>query len=87
MKTRFILAAAALSAGMSLRAATLSIATAVQSQPDPASAVIVVLPAGAEQPVPSEKVGVPPSGWIAVEVAGPFEGYVKNKDLTKQLDM
>jgi hypothetical protein len=32
-------------------------------------------------------VGVPPAGWIAVEVLGPFEGYVKNRDLTKQLDV
>jgi hypothetical protein len=87
MKIKFILAAAALAGGAALNAATLSVATAVQSQPDASSAVIVVLPAGSEQPTPSEKVGIPPAGWIAVEVAGPFEGYVKNRDLSKQLDV
>jgi hypothetical protein len=87
MKIRFIAAAAALAGIPTLRAATLSAATAVQSQPDPASAVIAVLPAGSEQPAPPDKVGIPPSGWIAVEVAGPFEGYVRNSDLTKELDV
>jgi hypothetical protein len=87
MKTKFFLAAAALAGAAALNAATLSVATAVQSQPDPSSAVIVVLAAGTEQPTPSDKVGVPPAGWIAVEVAGPFQGYVKNKDLSKQLDV
>jgi hypothetical protein len=87
MKNKFLLAAAAIAFTAALRGATLSVATAVQSQPDPASAVIVVLPAGSEQPTPTDKVGLPPSGWIAVEVAGPFEGYVRNKDLTKSLDV
>ncbi len=35
----------------------------------------------------SDKAGVVPDGWTAVEVPGPFEGYVRNKDLTKQLDV
>jgi hypothetical protein len=82
-----ILAAAALSGCAALDGATLGVATAVQSQPDPASAVITVLKAGAEQPALSDKVGAPPPGWIAVDVPGPFEAYVKNKDLTKQLDV
>jgi hypothetical protein len=87
MKIKFVLAAAALACGAALNATTLSVATAVQSQPDSASPVIVVLPAGAEQPTPTDKVAIPPSGWIAVEVAGPFEGYVKNRSLTKALDV
>jgi hypothetical protein len=87
MKTKFLLAAAGFACTSALHAATLSVATAVQSQPDPASAVIVVLPAGSEQPTPTDKVGLPPSGWIAVEVAGPFEGYVRNRDLAKSLDV
>jgi hypothetical protein len=87
MKIKFVLAAAGLACGAALNAATLSVATAVQIQPDAASPVIVVLPAGAEQPTPTDKVAIPPSGWIAVEVAGPFEGYVKNRSLTKQLDV
>jgi pyruvate/2-oxoglutarate dehydrogenase complex dihydrolipoamide acyltransferase (E2) component len=87
MKIKFAFAAAGLACGAALHAATLSVATAVQSQPDAASTVIVILPAGAEQPTPTDKVGLPPAGWIAVEVAGPFEGYVKNRDLSKQLDV
>jgi hypothetical protein len=87
MKIKHLLAAAGLACGAALNAATLSVATAVQSKPDAASSVIVILPAGSEQPTPTDKVGLPPSGWIAVEVAGPFEGYVKNRELTKQLDV
>ena len=87
MKIKFIFAAAALAGAGALNAATLSVATAVQGQPDASSAVIEVLPAGSEQPTPSDKAGMPPAGWIAVEVAGPFEGYVRNKNLTKDLDV
>jgi hypothetical protein len=87
MKIKLIVTAACLASGAALRATTLSESTAVQSQPDPLSAVIVVLKAGAEMPPASDKVGPPPAGWTAVDVAGPFEGYVRNKDLTKQLDV
>jgi hypothetical protein len=87
MKIKFTLAAAGVALCASLRAATLSATTAVQSQPDPASPVITVLSAGSEEPVRSDKAGVVPDGWSAVEVPGPFEGYVRNKDLTKQLDV
>jgi hypothetical protein len=87
MKIKLIVTAAFLATGAALRATTLSESTAVQSQPDPLSAVIVVLKAGTEMPPASDKVGPPPAGWTAVDLAGPFEGYVKNKDLTKQLDV
>jgi hypothetical protein len=87
MKIKILLAASGLGLSAALRAATLNSATAVQIQPDPSSPVILVLKAGSDQPAASDKAGVPPAGWIAVEVAGPFEGYVRNKDLTKQLDV
>jgi len=87
MKTQYTLAAAGLAWCAALHAATLNVATAVQSQPDPSSAVIAVLKAGSEQPAASGKVGAAPAGWTAVDVAGPFEGYVRNRDLTKQLDV
>jgi hypothetical protein len=87
MKIKIVLAAAIVAGGAVLNAATLSVATAVQSHPDAGSSVIVILPAGSEQPVPTDKAGVPPAGWIAVEVGGPFEAYVKNRDLSKQLDV
>lgn len=87
MKIKTILTAAAFACGAALDAATLSVATAVQTQPDPASPVFTVLKAGSEQPAPSDKAGPPPPGWTAVDIPGPFEGYVKNRDLTKQLDV
>ncbi len=87
MKTKTILTAAGLACCAALGAATLSVTTAVQTQPDAASPVFAVLKAGSEQPAPSDKAGPPPPGWSAVEVSGPFEGYVRNRDLTKQLDV
>jgi hypothetical protein len=59
--------------------------TAVQTLPDPAAPVITYLKAGSE-PVPTSDPTVnPPEGWIAVDVPGPFDGYVANHDLTKDL--
>ena len=87
MKIKFILSAAGLACASALGAAPLSVSTAIQSQPDPASPVIAVLSAGTEQPAVSDKAGPPPAGWIAVDVPGPFVGYVKNKDLSKELDV
>lgn len=87
MKIKLLLTAACLAWGASLRAAPLSASTAVQAKPDPASPVITVLSAGSEEPVRSDKAGPVPDGWYAVEVPGPFEGYVRNRDLSKQLDV
>jgi len=87
MKIKFLLTAAGLACAGALGAAPLSVSTAVQSQPDPASPVIAVLAAGSEAPLPSQNGAAAPSGWTAVDVSGPFTGYVKNKDLTKQLDV
>ena len=87
MKIKSIAYLACLGWCASLVGATLSAPTAVQVQPDPASAVIVVLKAGTEQPVASDKVGPPPAGWTAVDVPGPFVAFVKNKDLSKALDV
>ena len=87
MKIKPFLAALSLAGTATLSAATLSVPTAVQSQPDPASAVIEVLKAGSEQPTPSATAAPAPDGWLAVDLPGPFEAYVKNKDLTKQLDV
>ncbi len=87
MKTKIILLAVGFAACASLDAATLSVGTAVQTQPDPSAPVLTLLKAGAEEPTPSNKGGPVPAGWNAVEVPGPFVGYVKNRDLTKQLDV
>jgi hypothetical protein len=67
-------------------AAPLSQTTAVQTRPDPGAPVIAVLKAGSEPtPVAGPAADVPP-GWMAVQVPGPFEGYVLNKDLSKNLE-
>jgi hypothetical protein len=87
MKIKSILTAAGFAWCGALFAAPLSVSTAVQSQPDPASPVLVVLSAGSEAPAPSANAGPAPAGWLAVDVPGPFTGYVRNKDLSKQLDV
>ena len=71
----------------SLTAAPLSETTAVHTKPDRTAPTITYLKAGAEPvAVPGAMAGTP-AGWMAVEVAGPFEAYVENKDLTKGLDV
>ena len=35
----------------------------------------------------ADSVASTPAGWMAVELAGPFEAYVQDKELTKGLDM
>jgi hypothetical protein len=69
-----------------LGAATLCTSTAVQSQPDASSPVIRVLKAGSEQPAPAEGVPAVP-GWTAVQLPPPFEAWVRNRDLTKELNV
>lgn len=87
MKIKTLLSTAALTWAAGLSAAPLGVATAVQLLPDASSPVIVVLSAGTERPAPSAKAGPTPDGWLAVDVAGPFTAYVRNKDLSKQLDV
>src|SRR5580658_7846511 len=68
-------------------AAPLAQTTAVQTRPDPAAPVITFLKAGSE-PVPAgDAAGIVPPGWLAVSLPGPFDGYVQNKDLTKDLNV
>lgn len=87
MKTKILFASAGFACAAALHSATLSVATAVQTHPDPSAPVITVLRAGSDEPTPTDKGGPVPPGWTAVEVHGPFEGYVHNRDLTKQLDV
>lgn len=77
----------ALAAAGTLGAAPLGVATAVQSRPDASAPVITVLKAGSEQPSVSTTAPAAPQGWQAVDVPGPFTAWVKNKDLTKDLDI
>ncbi len=72
---------------VALRAAPVTATTAVHVRPDRASLTIGMLKVGTEPTLaPSAPTALPP-GWSAVELPGPFEIYVENKDLTKSLDM
>ncbi len=92
MKTRIslcVLSALTLFAGFPLLAqlAPLPATTAVHTKPEVSSPAINFLKAGT---VPVAAASAPanlPAGWVAIELAGPFEAYVENKDLTKSLDL
>jgi hypothetical protein len=84
MKVNHLLLAAALAAA-SLRAAPLTETTAVQARPEANAPALAVLKAGTE-PTPAAGVTAP-SGWLAVELSGPYEAYVQNKDFLKSLDI
>lgn len=93
MKTKPCLAALRLLTVVAAVAATrllgapLAAPAAVHTKPDATSPAITFLKAGTE---PTASLSAPadlPAGWIAVELPGPFEGYVENKDLTKALDV
>ena len=66
-----------------LTADTLTADTAVFVQTDPKSPVLTRLKAGSTVTV----VGEAPAGWRRVEVSGPFEVYVHNRDITKGLEV
>ena len=83
MKNKFLLLLALLLGAVRLAADTLSADTAVFLQADPQSPVIARLPAGAT----ANSAGEAPAGWRRVEVAGPFEAYVHNRDITKGLEV
>jgi hypothetical protein len=89
MKTRLsvVLSVLALSAGPALFAAPLMETAAVQTRPDPAAPAITYLKAGSEPVVASNSLATTPAGWMAVELPGPFEGYVTSNDVTKGLDV
>jgi hypothetical protein len=87
MKTKFALFAACLAAATTLAAAPLTATTAVYARPSETAAIVSYLKAGAE-PVPAANaLATTPAGWMAVDLAGPFEAYVQNKDIGKSLDI
>ena len=70
-----------------VKAAPLATTTAVHAKPDSSLPAISYLKAGTE-PLPAIGfTGQLPAGWIAVELRGPFEAFVENKDLAKSLDV
>lgn len=88
MKTSLATLLVPLSVALSVaQGAPLTSTTAVHAKPDASLPAISYLKAGSE-PIPAAGVTPPlPSGWIAVELRGPFEGFVENKDLAKSLDV
>jgi SH3 domain-containing protein len=69
-----------------LGAAPLTSTTAVHVRPETSSPVITVLNAGTE---PTPAVGFAlalPKGWSAIDIAGPHEAYLANRDLLKSMD-
>lgn len=86
MKTKF-LTLIALLAPLASISAPLTETAAVHTKPDQASAVVTFLKAGTEPAAVTDAMANSPAGWLAVELPGPFEAYVQNKDLTKGLDV
>ncbi|MDI1247790.1 MAG: SH3 domain-containing protein [Lacunisphaera sp.] len=82
MKTKIIILTLALAAAR-LAADTLATDTAVFIQTDPKTPVIARLKAGSTVITAGEA----PAGWRRVNVSGPFEAYVLNRDVTKGLEV
>lgn len=61
--------------------------TAVHARPDRASPAITFLKAGSQPTPAAAELASVPAGWMAVELPGPFEGYVRKEDLSKSLDL
>jgi len=86
MLTRLGLLLALLGANLhNLGASPLPATTAVHTKPDAGSPAITYLKAGSE-PTPAAGASAP-DGWMPIQLPGPFEGYVENRDLTKALDV
>lgn len=86
-KTKLALFASWLACSAGLAAAPLTATTAVQTRPDDAAPIISYLKAGTEPTATADSLATAPAGWMAIEVAGPFEAYVQNKDIGKSLDI
>lgn len=85
---RALLAPAALFVStLSVSAATLNAPAAVHTRPDDAAPVLSVLAAGTEPAPAPDALATTPAGWMAVELPGPFEAFVRRSDLMKSLDV
>jgi hypothetical protein len=82
---RFIPAALAVSSILS--ALPVSEPTPVHVKPDSSAPAFTVLKAGSNATLTSPQPASLPIGWAAIELAGPHEVYVQNKDITKSLDV
>ncbi|MBP7143189.1 MAG: hypothetical protein KBA71_14870 [Opitutaceae bacterium] len=81
----FLLAALLASAASALYAVSLGEGTVAYFKPDASSAKLASLPAGTElKPVAGASSA---AGWLAIEVPGPHDVFVQNKEITKSLDV
>jgi hypothetical protein len=88
MKTKRPLLVALIAAFAQVGSATpLTTTTAVHTKPDSGSTAITYLKAGTEPTPAPQSLATTPAGWMAIELPGPFDGYVENKDLAKSLDV
>ncbi|MBC7365694.1 MAG: hypothetical protein H7343_02590 [Undibacterium sp.] len=87
MKPNLYLLSALLATSAAVIAAPLTETTAVHTKPNASSPVVNFFKAGTEPAASPDSVASTPAGWMAVELPGPFEAYVLNKDLTKGLDV
>ncbi len=87
MKTSLRLLSVFLATAAAAVAAPLSATTAVHTQPNEASPTVTVLKAGSEPVAALDALANTPGDWMAVELPGPFEGYVQNRDIMKSLDV
>ncbi len=87
MNLRHLLLGLFLAATTVVCAAPLGRDASVYARPEPSASLIKVLPAGTV-PVPATAPSEPaPAGWLAVELSGPHELYVDNKDVGKNFDV
>jgi len=87
MKTHLRLLSLFLATAAAAAAAPLSATTAVHTKPDEASPTVTVLKAGSEPVAAMDALANTPADWMAVELPGPFEAYVQNRDIMKSLDV
>ena len=83
-RIRFSVLALLLTAGVAFATPVMQ-PRAILSKPDASGAPLGVVTAGTE-PEAAPAGETAPEGWMAVKVAGPFDLYIENKDLTKALD-
>jgi hypothetical protein len=85
MKTKLCLSISSLLLAAGLNAAPLMETTAIHAQPDATAGAIGFLKAGTD-PTAAAKITAP-DGWMAIELPGPHEAYVRNNDFSKSLDV
>jgi hypothetical protein len=87
MKTNLRFVATLLATALSAAAAPLAGTTAVHVEPNESSLTITYLKAGSEPAPAADAIATTPAGWMAVELPGPFEVFVRNGDILKSLDV